>query len=140
MYADVFTVFIKRQIRVITDVSTSRLDDKVKASEVLKKKFSTSLIFSVVEYVDARLSKFPKLIRLSVHWVLKKVSIEKEFLSHLETIENLAPQEMSLKLSEWLEEKLKDVVNDLKPFWMKLLIPIHIGLLVCLWFIFSSNH
>jgi hypothetical protein len=135
LYADVFTAFIKPQIRVITDFSTSKLDDKVKASEILKKEFSTSLIFSVVEYVDSRLSKFPKLIRVSIHWVLIKISIEKEFLSYIETIENLTPEGMSQKLSEWLEEKLQDVVGDLKPFWMKLLIPIHVGLLIGLWFI-----
>ncbi|MFT6716786.1 MAG: hypothetical protein ACJA0Q_001434 [Saprospiraceae bacterium] len=135
LYADVFTAFIKPQIRVITDKSVSKLDSKIQTSELLKKQYGTHIMLDVVNYVDSSLSKFPKLIRVPILWVLKKVNIEYDFLSLVNNLENLSPEETSTKVAEWLEHKLSDLVNDVKPFWTKLLIPIHICLLIGLWFI-----
>ena len=66
---------------------------------------------------------------------MKKVSIEKELLSYIETIEKLSSEEMSRKLSGWLEKQLVDLVEEIKPSWVKLLIPVHAALLFGLWFI-----
>ena len=58
-----------------------------------------------------------------------------ESINDLSLAWKLSSEEMSRKLSGWLEKQLVDLVEEIKPSWVKLLIPVHAALLFGLWFI-----
>lgn len=139
LYSDVFASFIKPKISVVTDLSISKIDEKMKVSKTLNKEFGSSIILGIMDSVDSSLSKYPKIIRNLVNWVLRKSSIEEDLLPYIESVENLTPETMSAEVSQWIEENLSDLVEGLKPFWFDLLIPLHVALLIGLWFIHLIN-
>ena len=42
---------------------------------------------------------------------------------------------MTNRIFEWFDKKMKNAVDEVTPDWVKLLIPIHVALLIGIWFI-----
>lgn len=135
LYESVFDQFFRAQIPELSAKILSKGFDneKVKAaSEKIEKGDVTNDLF---EWVTDRLKHVPSWLQKVVLWVFRRAGLDMELYVQLQELVKLSRAEAEERLTIWITESLETLVDELKPFWLKWLIPSHICVSVAIWFL-----
>ncbi len=86
----------------------------------------------ITSKVTDKLTNLPAWAKRLTKWLLGKIHISTELIS---IGANATHEDIIKKLMDYLEESLNSVIDSFAPFWVNLLIPLHVLLLLIIWFI-----
>lgn len=131
LQTDLYFKLLKPQIINSITTSIEKQKDKIGTPENSVNDFREKIFNMIWETVEKSFSHLPHWIKKSIIWIMNKASLHAALLYFAKTAQNLSPQQLSSKLDDIFVK----VIDNAKPFWISWLLPLHIGLLIAIWFI-----
>ncbi len=125
-------VILKEIVVVVIIPAIEKYMDKLEKEKFEKMVENNDFSSVILEVVYEKLRGMHGWMRKLTEWLLSKVNISIDLLS---LGENGAYEEIKSKILEYLEEVFENTIDALVPFWIRILIPVHLILLVVIWFI-----